>query len=214
MHSINTCTIFINRVYLSFQVVLKDPEIEAVVVTTPTDTHEYYTRRALEAGRGVFCEKPIAANLKDVNTCYDIAEKNGRPLYCAFNRRFDKGMRNVYDQVREGKIGKLYQIKTSSRDSPLPSMAYLKISNGMFHDCAVHDIDMVCWVVGEAPVRVIAEASAFKEEIKSIGDVDTIAIILKFPSGVIATIDLNRHSCYGYDQRLEVSWNNCRDASC
>ena len=67
------------------QIVLKDPEIEAIVVATPTDTHEYYTRRALEAGRGVFCEKPIAGSLKDVSACYNIAEKNGRPLYCAFN---------------------------------------------------------------------------------------------------------------------------------
>ncbi len=191
--------------FLRAQIVLKDPEVEAVVVATPTDSHEYYVRRALEAGRGVFCEKPIAGNIRDVSACYDIAEKNGRPLYCAFNRRFDAGMRNVYNQVRAGKIGRVYQIKTCSRDSPLPSLAYLKISNGMFHDCAVHDIDMVCWVVGEQPVKVMAEGSAFDEGIRSIGDVDTVAIILKFPSGVIATIDLNRHSSYGYDQRLEVS---------
>ena len=187
--------------------VLKDAEVEAIVVATPTNTHEYYVRKSLEAGKGVFCEKPLAANIKDVSSLYDLAEKVGRPLYCAFNRRFDAGMCNVHDQVREGKIGKLYQIKTCSRDSPLPSLAFLRLSNGMFHDCAVHDIDVVCWVVGEEPVKVIADGSAFNEGIKGIGDVDTIAIILKFPSGVLATIELCRHSSYGYDQRLEVSFN-------
>ncbi len=174
-------------------------------MATPTDSHEYFVRRGLEAGRGVFCEKPIAGNIGDIGLCYDIAEKYGLPLYCAFNRRFDAGMRSVYDHVRAGKIGRVYQIKTCSRDSPLPSLAYLKISHGMFHDCAVHDIDMVCWVVGEEPVRVVAEGSTFNEGIRSLGDVDTIAIILKFPSGVLATIELSRHSTYGYDQRLEVS---------
>ena len=69
----------------------------------------------------------------------------------------------------------------------------------------VHDIDMVCWIVGEAPCSVFAQGSAFHPEINAMGDVDTVAIILKFPSGVIATIDLSRHSQYGYDQRLEVS---------
>ena len=127
-----------------------------------------------------------------------------KPLFCAFNRRFDPGMSAVYRQVKEGKIGKVYQIKTCSRDSPLPPISFLKISNGMYHDCAVHDIDMICWIVGEVPVGVMALGSTFNNGIKALNDVDTIAIILKFPSGILGSIDLSRHSSYGYDQRLEV----------
>ena len=186
-------------------VVLKDPEVQAVVVTTPTFTHEGYVRKALEAGKAVFCEKPIAADMKDIASCYDAAARTNLPLFCAFNRRFDPGMSKVQQQVKEGKIGQIYQIKTTSRDSPRPSIDYIKISYGMYHDCAVHDIDMVCWVLGEEPVGVMAQGVAFDPEIKAVGDVDTIAIILKFPSGVLATIDLSRHSSYGYDQRLEVN---------
>lgn len=185
-------------------VVLKDPEVHAVVVATPTFTHEDYVRKALEAGKAVFCEKPIAADMKAIASCYDAAARANLPLFCAFNRRFDPGMAKVQQQVREGKIGQIYQIKTTSRDSPRPSIDYIKISHGMYHDCAVHDIDMVCWVVGEEPVGVLAQGVTFDPEIKAVGDVDTIAIILKFPSGVLATIDLSRHSSYGYDQRLEV----------
>ena len=187
-----------------FDQVLKDPEVDAVIVATPTNTHEGYVKKALEAGKAVFCEKPIAGNINDTAYCYDVAAKVGLPLYCAFQRRFDDGMGGVKRQVMEGKIGKVYQIKSTSRDSPRPSINYLRISNGIYHDCAVHDIDMVCWIAGKEPEEVMAQGFAFDPEIKAIGDVDTVAIILKFPSGVIASIDLSRHSKYGYDQRIEV----------
>jgi myo-inositol 2-dehydrogenase/D-chiro-inositol 1-dehydrogenase len=183
---------------------MKDPNVDAVVVATPTDQHESFVRTALTAGKAVFCEKPIAATKQAIGKCYDLAAKVNRPLFCAFNRRFDAGMSTLRQKVRDQQIGTVYQVRTTSRDSPLPSMSYLKISRGIFHDCAVHDIDMVCWIVGEEPCGVFAQGSAFDPEIEAIGDVDTVAIILKFPSRVIATIELNRHSQYGYDQRLEV----------
>ncbi len=179
--------------------------MDAVIVTTPTNHHEFYVRKSLTAGKAVFCEKPVAPNLKAIAEVYDLAEKVKRPLFCAFNRRFDSGMSNLRSQVKKGKIGQIYQVNTTSRDSPFPSIEYLKISCGIFHDCAVHDIDMVCWIIEEEPCGVFAQGSAFDPAIKEIGDVDTVSIILKFPSGVLATIDLNRHSKYGYDQRLEVN---------
>lgn len=179
--------------------------MDAIIVATPTDKHEHYIRAALTAEKAVFSEKPVAADLKGVIGCYNLAEKVKKPLFCAFNRRFDLGMSELRRRVREGEIGTLYQIKTTSRDSPLPSMAYLQISHGIFHDCAVHDIDMVCWVLGEKPSSVYAQGHAFHPEIRAMGDVDSVTIVLKFPSGVIATIDLSRHSSYGYDQRLEVN---------
>ena len=187
------------------QVVLSDSEVDAVLIATPTETHEHYVLTSLRAGRAVFCEKPVAADMSSVAACYEEAERLNKPLFCAFNRRFDPGMSAIHRQVKEGKIGKVYQVKTCSRDSPLPPISFLKISDGMYHDCAVHDIDMICWIVGEVPVGVMAQGTTFNSEIRALNDVDTIAIILKFPSGVLGSIDLSRHSSYGYDQRLEVS---------
>ena len=175
------------------------------MVATPTNEHEYFVRTALSAGKAVFCEKPIASNMPAIMQCYDLAEKVSKPLFCAFNRRYDAAMASLRERVLAGEIGRLYQLRTTSRDSPLPSMAYLRISKGIFHDCAVHDIDMVCWIAGEGPREVYAQGSAFHPDIAAMGDVDTVAIVLKFPSsGVVASIDLSRHSQYGYDQRLEV----------
>lgn len=186
------------------RVVLKDEEVEAVVVATPTITHHSYVTKSLAARKAVFCEKPIADNLEDVHRCYANAASLNVPLFCAFNRRFDAGMAKLRRGVQDGKLGKIYSIKSISRDSPRPSIDYIKISGGIFHDCAVHDIDMLCWVLGELPESVMVMASCFDAEYEAAGDVDTVSITLKFPSKALGTIEVCRHSNHGYDIRLEV----------
>ena len=86
----------------------------------------------------------------------------------------------------------------------MPPIDFLKISGGMFHDCCVHDVDVICWIMGEAPLSVYCVAHAFHSEIGALNDVDTVGVIMKFPSGAIGQIDLSRHAVYGYDQRVEV----------
>ena len=179
--------------------------VRAVMIATPTDEHEGYIRRSIRAGKGVFCEKPIAVHVKDIIDCYTEAEKAGVPLLCAFNRRFDDAFNEIRKKIKNGHLGRMHSMTTTSRDHPLPSISFLKVSTGMFHDCAVHDLDVILWMVGEEPSLVFAQGTVHNEEIAQINDVDTIAIVLKFPSGIIATTHLSRHSSYGYDQRLEVS---------
>ncbi|XP_011869045.1 PREDICTED: uncharacterized protein LOC105562651 [Vollenhovia emeryi] len=184
--------------------IFKDPNVDAVVVASPTFTHEDIVIKALEAKKAVFCEKPIAENISDIVKCYEIAKKVGRPLLCAFNRRFDPSYSNVRDRVRNGEVGHVHMIKTISRDSPLPSVEYLKSSGGIFHDCLVHDIDMITWILGEYPDKISVLADANVPEIKAIGDFDTVAVTMHFPSGTLGMIDLSRNSTFGYDQRLEA----------
>nr|CAD7199179.1 unnamed protein product [Timema douglasi] len=191
--------------------VFNDPKVDAVVVASPTYTHEDIVRKSLEKGKAVFCEKPVAQDIASTKRCYEEAKKAGIPLFTAFNRRFDLAYSQVRDRVRKGEVGQVHTIKVVSRDSPLPPMDYLKISgqgktdiSGIYHDCAVHDIDMICWILGEYPTQVAVVAHAHIPEIAAINDHDTVAMVLKFPSGTTGMIDLSRNSCYGYDQRLEV----------
>ncbi|KAF3422164.1 hypothetical protein E2986_04925 [Frieseomelitta varia] len=184
--------------------VYNDPNVDAVVVASPTFTHEGIVRRALEAKKAVFCEKPIAEDTANSIKCYETARKIGKPLFCAFNRRFDPSYSTVRDRVRNGEVGHVHVIKTVSRDSPLPSIDYLKISGGIFHDCMVHDFDIITWILGEYPIKVSAQAHAHIPEIKAIGDHDTVVVTLYFPSGTLGMVDISRNSSYGYDQRLEV----------
>jgi len=187
-----------------FKKVQDDPEVKGVIIATVTYTHEFFVKKCIEAKKSIFCEKPITESLKDTVSCYEEAERNGVSLFCAFNRRFDETHASLKNAVAQGEIGKVHMVKVCSRDSPLPSEAYLKISGGIFHDCAVHDIDMASWVLGEYPVEVFTYAHAFRKFIADMNDVDTVSISMKFPSGAIGQIDLSRLAVYGYDQRVEV----------
>lgn len=188
----------------ALETVLNDPSVNAAVIATPTHTHEDLVVSCIKAGKAVFCEKPIATTVETIERCYKDAESRNIPLFCAFNRRFDPTLASVAHRVRNGEIGKVHIIKTTSRDCPLPSMDFLKISGGIFHDCCVHDVDVICWILGESPHTVFCLAHAFRPEIGAIGDVDTVAVVMKFPSGTIGQIDLSRHAVYGYDQRVEA----------
>lgn len=184
--------------------VYNDANVDAVVVASPTYTHQTIVSRALEAKKAVFCEKPIAQNIAKTVDCYETARKVGKPLFCAFNRRFDPSYAAVRERVRNGEVGHVHLIKTVARDSPLPTMEYIKLSGGIFHDCMVHDIDIMTWVIGEYPIKVSVQAHAHIPEIKAINDYDTVVVSLHFPSGTLGVIDVSRNSVFGYDQRLEV----------
>jgi len=184
--------------------VYSDPKIDSCLIATPTFTHEEFIISSLAGGKTVFSEKPISQAPSGTDRCYKKSAEVGKALFCAFNRRFDPSFSSVRDKVRNGELGHVQMIKTTSRDSPLPSLAYLKISGGMYHDCAVHDIDMVTWILGEYPTEVYSAANSHIPEIGAIGDVDNVAITMKFPSGTLCQIDLSRFANYGYDQRLEV----------
>lgn len=184
--------------------VYADPNIDAVVVASPTFTHEEIVTKALKAKKAVFCEKPIAKGRLNTMNCYEMARQVKKPLFCAFNRRFDPSYDAVRNKVQKGEIGHVHVIKTISRDSPLPSVEYLKSSGGIFHDCMVHDIDMITWVLGEYPTKVAVQAHAHIPEIQAINDFDTVVAIFHFPSGTLGIIDLSRNSSFGYDQRLEA----------
>merc|ERR1711936_32722 len=183
---------------------LSDPSVHACMVVTPMATHQQLILQGLKAGKHVFCEKPMAETTEDVRECYEVAKSVGKSLFCAFNRRFDSSFRDAYNKVRAGEIGQVQQIQVMSRDSPLPPIAYLATSGGIFHDCSIHDIDILTWILGEFPSEVWVNGNAMFPEIQEIGDLDNVIINLKFPSGTIGTISNCRYAAFGHDQRLEV----------
>jgi len=183
---------------------IADKDLKGIIICTPTAQHREIILAALRAGKAVMCEKPISLDVKEIDECYAEAKKCGVPLLCGYQRRHDPSFAQLQATCQKGGIGTVQIVKTISRDNPVPTLAYLKISGGIFHDCGSHDIDVCRWVVGEDPHEVFCTASAFNPDIKAINDFDTVLMTLKFPSGAIASIDLSRKACYGYDQRIEV----------
>ena len=180
------------------------PNVDAVVVATPTLSHHDYVTAALGEGKPVLSEKPLGTELAHIDRCYDTAARAGVPLLVAFQRRFDPSFAAAVTAAHRGEVGELQFIRSVSRDNPVPSIDYIRTSCGIFHDCVVHDLDMVCLLAPSPPAEVFAMASSFIDDIAAVGDVDNVVISLRFASGLLATIDVNRRSVYGYDQRLEV----------
>ena len=184
--------------------VFASDDVRGVVVATPTETHHAFVLAALEAEKAVLCEKPLGLDLDEIDRGFRLAEQKNRPLLVAFQRRFDPSFAAVIEAARAGDLGRLHFIRSVSRDNPLPPIEYIRTSRGIFHDCIVHDLDLIGRVAGEKPIEVFSFASSFIPEVEAIGDVDNVLVSLRFASGLLASIDVSRHSVYGYDQRLEV----------
>ncbi|CAM6128803.1 unnamed protein product [Calypogeia fissa] len=184
--------------------IYNDPNVDAIFVCTPTLTHEEIVLKGLAKGKAIFCEKPFAKGQEAIEKCYKLAAEKSIPIFCAFNRRFDPGFAQLRQRVKSGAVGQVHVVKTTSRDSPLPSMDYLRTSGGIYQDCIVHDIDLICWVLGEYPTSVSSQAHCFRADIAEFDDFDTVAVTMKFPSGTLGIIDVSRFAVYGYDIRLEA----------
>ena len=185
--------------------ILNDPEIEAVLICSSTDTHAQFIVEAAKAKKHIFCEKPIDYDLAKARAAVQAAKDAGVKLQIGFCRRFDHNHRAVYDMVRSGKVGKVNIIKISSRDPEPPPVSYVKVSGGIFYDMMIHDFDMARFLAGSEVTEVYAAGSVLVDPgIGEAGDVDTALVTLKFADGAIGVIDNSRKAVYGYDQRVEV----------
>jgi len=183
---------------------LGQANIDAVIVASPTHEHYGQIQAALEAGKPVFTEKPLGSSLKEIDTCFGLAKRSGLPLFVGFNRRFDPSFSSLARGVKDGQVGVLQMLRVTSRDSPLPTMDYISTSQGIFHDCIVHDFDMLRFITGKDPVEIYSVGSSFVEGIGALDDLDNVLVALRYDNGMIASIDVNRFASYGYDQRIEA----------
>jgi len=185
--------------------ILADPEIDAVLICSSTDTHSPISVEAIKAGKHVFCEKPIDHDIDKIQEVIDALKDSKVKYQVGFNRRFDHNFEAVRNAVAAGKVGDIHVIKVTSRDPEPPSAEYVKVSGGMFLDMTIHDFDMVRFLAGCNATEVYTEAAVLVDPaIGEAGDVDTAVITLKMENGAIAVIDNSRKAVYGYDQRAEV----------
>jgi len=186
-------------------VVLDDPEIEAVIITAPSGLHAGLIRQAAEAGKHIFCEKPVAFEPEPIEKVRDAVQKAGVQLQVGFNRRSDPGLLDLMETVRGGRIGDVHTVRVTNRDPKAPPIDFVKRSGGLFFDFVIHDFDTVRFLSGSEIVEVYAVGSVLIDpEIGAAGDIDTAVVTLRLASGALAVIDNSRQAVYGYDQRFEV----------
>ena len=188
--------------------ILNDPEIDAVLICSSTDTHSKYIIEAAHAGKHIFCEKPIDYDLEKVHAAINAAKEAGVKLQIGFCRRFDHNHKAVADAVKDGTIGDPHIVIVSSRDPEPPPASYVAVSGGIFYDMMIHDFDMVRYVTGSEAVEISAVGSCLVnpnlQEESGIPDVDTAVVTMKMANGCIAVINNSRQAVYGYDQRVEA----------
>ena len=178
---------------------------DAVAIASATDAHIDLIVRAAEAGKAVFCEKPVSLDLAAVDRAAEVLERTGVPFMVGFNRRFDPGHQAVHTAVASGRIGDVRVARITSRDPAPPPIDYVRVSGGIWVDMMIHDFDMAAFVVGSPVVRVWAQgANLIDPQIEEAGDVDVGIAVLTHANGAISTIDVTREAPYGYDQRVEV----------
>jgi len=185
--------------------ITNDQEINAVVITTPSNTHVEMIKMMAGAGKNIFCEKPIAFDPDLIREVNESVEKAGVILQVGFNRRFDPDYLKVREAVESGTIGQPHIINMTSRDPKRPNIKFIPGSGGLFMDFCVHDFDMIRFLTGSEVEEIyVRGANLVDPKIGELGDIDTALLTLKLSGGAIGIINVCRETNYGYDQQLEV----------
>ena len=162
---------------------LDDENLDAIVIAAPTTMHHQVAMSALRAGVAVLVEKPIAATVEEGREMVDAAEAYGAVLMVGHIERFNPAVQALADLLRDGALSRIYSIKTV-RGGPMPE----RIRDvGVAIDLASHDLDIMCHLLGERPVRAYAESSRMVITARE----DLLYGLLAFPSGIVGLIDVN-----------------------
>jgi myo-inositol 2-dehydrogenase/D-chiro-inositol 1-dehydrogenase len=180
-------------------------DVDAVAICSSADSHADLLVAAAEAGKALFCEKPVSLDLSEVDRALDAVESAGVPFQIGFNRRFDPAHASVREAVASGAIGEPHLVRISSRDPEPPPLDYVRTSGGLFLDMMIHDFDMARFLTSSEVVEVYARGAVRVEPaFAQAGDIDTALVTLVHENGCLTAIDNSRRAAYGYDQRVEV----------
>ena len=196
----------VSKVTKDYKDILNDKDIDAVLVCSSTDTHAAISIEAINAGKHVFCEKPVDHSIEKIQAVADaLKEHPDIKFQVGFNRRFDHNFAAIRKAYDDGKIGEAHILKITSRDPEPPNPAYIKVSGGIFLDMTIHDFDMACFLTDSDVEELYVNSAVLVDPaIGEQGDVDTAIITMKMANGALAVIDNSRKAAYGYDQRAEL----------
>lgn len=188
------------RVHATGQDLIHDDEVDAVLVASWGPTHEEYVLASIEAGKPVFCEKPLATTQEACLRIIDAEVAAGRRLVqVGYMRRYDAAYRALKEAVDSGSIGAPLIVHCAHRNPSVPSY-YTRES--AISDTAVHEIDVVRWLLGE---EIVATTVLTPRKSRHGGELqDPLIVLLETESGVLVDVEVSVNIRYGYDIRGEV----------
>ncbi|MFW9265800.1 Gfo/Idh/MocA family oxidoreductase [Pseudomonas sp. NR3] len=193
------------KVHTDPQQLLNDPDIDAVLIAAPARSHAELVISAAQAGKSVFCEKPMAVTLEEADRAIAAAADARVTLQVGFNRRFAKSFRTAHLDVVAGRIGTPQLLRSLTRDPALNNPA-ASPQWVIFLETLIHDFDTLRYLnPGAEAVEVFVMADALiAPDFKHKGFLDTAVVTIRFDNGAIATAEANFQAVYGYDVRGEV----------
>nr|WP_297169406.1 Gfo/Idh/MocA family oxidoreductase [uncultured Dysgonomonas sp.] len=183
----------VDKYYTDADLLIADPQVNAVYIATPPNTHMKYAIKAMQAGKPVYVEKPMGMNSAECEEMIRVSEVTNQKLFVAFYRRALPYFLKVKELLESGVIGNVLTVEVkqyrSPRVSDLTSSDHTWRVNkdiageGYFYDLAPHTLDILDFLLGE-----ITDAKGFSANLGQFYEVkDTISAILKFKSGVIGS---------------------------
>ena len=200
----------VRRCHADYADLLADPEVDAVVLVTPTTLHADQASAALRAGKHVFVEKPLSL---DVATCEVVEavarEHPDRVAMVGFVRRFDPSYARAKAAIDAGQLGRPFLVRSQTCDQNDPEGFFVRFapsSGGIFMDCSVHDIDLARWMLGNPKaLRAFASGTiALHPGLVDCGDVDNGLAIVEFEGGQRAVFYASRTMPHGHETTTEV----------
>ncbi len=199
----------VTKIYTDWHDVMTDPAIDAVIVVTPTQFHRDVVIAAAEAGKHVFCEKPMASTEEECDEMIEACRKNNVRLQIGFMRRFDRSFRRGKEMLDSGMIGKPSMIRSNTYGPSEPKewMYDVRKNYGPIGEVNSHDFDTLRWYAGSEVKMIHAIGNNFRstEKAEEYPEYyDTCSVMMEFENGVLGVITGAQYVRYGYDSRAEI----------
>ena len=203
----------ISRTFTDYHEVIALPEIDAVVVVTPTQFHREIVVAAAKAHKHVFCEKPMASTVEECDEMIRACRENGVKLQLGFMRRFDRSFRRGKELLDSGAVGQVTLLKSNTYGPSQPKawMFDVRRNYGPIGEVNSHDFDTLRWYAGSEVTMIHAVGHNFRspEAAEAYPDYyDTCSVLLEFENGVVGNITGAQYVAYGYDSRTEILGTN------
>ena len=179
------------NVYQDMTDLFKNESLDVIVIASPTQFHKEQTIFSMEQGCDVFCDKPAAVNLEELDQMIAFSEKSGRKLMIYQPNRATQEVVSLYHIIRKNYIGELYMIKRAVADYRRRNdwQAFKKYGGGMLNNYGVHYLDQLLSLTDFAP---ICKLNCALRTVVSLGDAnDMVKAVLENKNGVILDLDIN-----------------------
>jgi UDP-N-acetyl-2-amino-2-deoxyglucuronate dehydrogenase len=176
----------VQRVFASWQELLNDADVQCVGVLLPHDLHEQYVIEALEAGKHVVCEKPLAPTLPECDRMLVAADHSGKKLLPVHNRVYSRGVEKMSELLRQDAIGEVFLAQTTGFEAPPTVQTWLATprgGGGVLMSQAVHPMYALRWLLGD----VTRVSCLFGDrKVVDMTAEDHAVVLLKFANGIAA----------------------------